>query len=180
MNSASPSPKLPPGTRPGEVPGIVRPAFWPPASIQPRRLNSRVVRVLHGVAEACAPRDENFSATPEQIETAVRRIDELMARMDWVTAFALGVVTGLLEWSCVLRHGRRFSALKTADRARVLARWQHGRLQPRPVIANQLVGLCQYGFFSQPTIEAEIGYVPGERVQKLVKERQRNHGAPPL
>ena len=180
MNNPRSSRQLPPGTCPGEVEGIVRPASWPPPILPPRKLGGRVVRVLHGVAEACAPRDLEFVPSPGQIQSAVNRIDELMARMDRFTSFALGVVTALLEWSCVPRHGRRFSSLGIQERARVLARWQHSRIQPRPIIANQLVGLCQYGFFSQPTIEAEIGYVPEGRVKKLIEERRRSHGTPPL
>jgi hypothetical protein len=92
-----------------------------------------------------------------------RLIQATLADRPWGERAQVALFLGLLEWSPALRHGRRFSGLAPARRARVLEGLSRSRLRLVRVGAWGVRTLALLGAYGRPAVWPDLGYRPDPR-----------------
>lgn len=164
-------------------------ALWPttereaPAGL--RVLSPRAWSVLSALAEAVCP---TGSGWPSAAELGVAtKIDALMAGMDEADAqqlvLALHLIDNALAGLALDQRIGTFSGASLAARRGALEAWRGSALPVRRTAFKALRGLCASAYFSDPRVEARVGYPGppdfGQAAAPAVQAPQAPAAAPP-
>ncbi len=114
------------------------------------------------VPEAAALDGRGWNAVEAVIEQALGQRDASLRRQ-------LRLLLGAIQWWPVLRHGRRFTALRPAARRQFLSHLQDHRLQLVRVGFCGLRTLALMGYYGRPDAAAQIGYRADARGWEAVR-----------
>jgi hypothetical protein len=108
------------------------------------------------VPEAAALDEQGWHGVLQVIEALLRDRPESIKRQ-------LRIFLGAIQWLPVVRYGRPFTRLNPANRTRVLAHLQDGRIQKIRVGFWGLRTIVLAGYYGRPQAVQAIGYTASPR-----------------